>query len=671
MAYDSYTLETITVPAGTLTLTLEVDDSLPALTKPSHTITDISPFIERVDVESNRVELESVTLKCAEDYSTHATGFWFNAVENYPGLPIRLKVVITSSAVDYCLFYGYLIREETYWGEPYVSGTTYVRDVSMKFVSGLSGLKDIDIDDLLDEAVTHGSDIESDTTGEGTPDDTFTFVSLRAIFASAMKLLFGGSYSIESVVVDNPDILFHPDLSYGVTEITYPDDGVNPMDCLVMLRIRGGSPGSYTYSWYGLGDVADSTSFHSLGNAYELIRSVSQAFGYMPRYFYGNVDGSYTATGKDHRLRLVTRGRSSQQVTSPGSIIRSKLYSGGSAVADIKVVSPGDHEQLDSYYREGEFFYLQDQRSVGILTGGMDVDVEIPCVFYVGYGDGIEVEGSYSLFAELHAHCLYTENDSEARRMQDAGYYDYATSAWLKWYPHSDYFITEHATYNDNANYLSMALCKYWINRATISARKYDRLYSSLNTTLVNDGVNIVTNGSFEYAVGGFPSDWTANALGGSTVAWETSDSHTGDYCVSLTGASTMDYAAVERMVSGDSGNTYTLSLWAKAASGTPTIKVLWGANEKASFNLTTSWAEYTAEFTGTAATFRIYTHTSGVEVWVDDVELRLKAGAVIPKVTLLDVIEINDGIAATDYYATEVEQDVMNNQTRVVWTEV
>jgi hypothetical protein len=124
-------------------------------------------------------------------------------------------------------------------------------------------------------------------------------------------------------------------------------------------------------------------------------------------------------------------------------------------------------------------------------------------------------------------------------------------------------------------------------------------------------------------------------------------------------------------MVSGDSGNTYTLSLWAKAASGTPTIKVMWGLNEKASFNLTTSWAEYTAEFTGTAATFRIHTHTGGVEVWVDDVELRLKAGAVIPKVTLLDVIEINDGIAATDYYATEVEQDVMNNQTRVVWTEV
>jgi len=660
MAYDSYTLESITIPAGTLTLTVGFDSSLPALTVPSHNVLNVSPIVERLDVQTNVIDLETLTLECAEDYSTYATGFWFNAIENYPDLDVRLTAVVQSSGVDYCVFSGSMLRTETRWEERYVSGTTFIRSVQMKFASNLVMLKNVSIGDLMTEALTHATEITIDVDAAAGSDD-FKCVTLRELFASAISLAFDQTYSLETIVLDNPDILL------GKTEAaTYPDDGTNPMDGYIILQVDSGG-------WldYGFGSSIDDYSFYKYSNAFELVTDISRSFGYVPKCFYGNVDGSYTSAGTAYRLKLATRGRASQQITMSGSLRRSRMVSGLEHDNVAIYVSTPVESRLD-WRCTG--FSFESGWSMGYNNPvNVSESLNIPFSFYVGVGAGLDADTQYGTYYLLHPYCLYYIYDSGSvlgTHFQDAALYHHVDDSWYS-YTHADYTYSDNATYNDSTNFLALALCVYMYYRFKPSRKSYDRDYDSINTVLASDGVNIISDGGFESLASWEIPVWEAVQLGGSTVQLDDSDPHTGTYALALTGDTTMDYAGVDQIVSGDSGNTYVLTFWAKAASGTPELKTLWGILDKATTAVTTSWAEYTEEFTGFSGTFRIKTHTSGVKILIDDVSLQLKSGSVIPKVGVLDTIEINNGVETVEYYASEVEQDVMNNSTRVVWTEV
>jgi hypothetical protein len=403
VAYDSYTLTTATIPAGTLTLTIGFDSSLPALTIPARTVTNIGKIAERIDVQANVFDLEALTLTCAEDYSTYADGFWFNAIEGYPDLDVQLTAVVTTGSTSFCVFNGVLVRPETQWPELYLTSSTAIREVTLKFVSNLLRLRDVTIDELITESLTHS--ITRECAFGLSSSQTHQLVRLRDMFSSAIHLAFGSTYTADSVLLDEPDILVSGYMGYtgGIPMSAmdlggdYPDVGFNPMEQYVILTVEdiGSLP-------YGLGDPEASLSFYSLyTDALDFISGISKLFQYTPRYYFGDTDGTYSVSGADHRIRLATRGRSSRSMSSDGSVIRSKMISG----IEFENVKNSVHtagEPLLDWYFDG--YGTVNIRKGDVSEQGISLirpEITVPFCFYVGKGDNLDGDAPGGVFASL------------------------------------------------------------------------------------------------------------------------------------------------------------------------------------------------------------------------------------------------------------------------------
>jgi hypothetical protein len=675
VAYDSYTLTTATIPAGTLTLTIGFDSSLPALTIPARTVMDIGKIAERIDVEANVFDLEAVTLTCMEDYSTYADGFWFNAIEAYPDLDVQLTAVVTAGSTSFCVFNGILVRPETQWPELYLTSTTAIREVTLKFVSNLLRLRDVTIEDLITESLTHS--ITRECAMGLSSAESFKLVRLRDIFASAVHLAFGSTYADDSVLLDDPDILVSGYMGYtGSIPMTamdiggvYPDVGFNPMEQYVILEMETAVP--TVFIPWGLGNPDADLSFYSLyESALDLITGISKLFQYTPRYYFGDTDGTYSVANANHRIRLATRGRSSRSMASDGSAIRSKMISG----IEFENVKNSVHtagEPLLDWYFNG--WGTVNVRKGDVSEQGISLirpEIIVPFCFYVGVGDNLDGSQHGGVFASLYQYLLYFPyDDTYALSYTDAGYYKHTTAAWVA-FDHAQFLYGTVGEDNDNVNFLGLAVCEYLKYRFTPNRKKFDRTYSSIQTTSLEDGINIVLNGGFEKPTFPVISDWGDASIGTGSMAADAAEFDTGYYSVALTGVDVDNYGGISQNIIGNSANTYVITLRAKlVGAGSPTLRINWNGTDVATFTPTGAWGTFTGECVGYSGVFAIENLTA-TQINIDNVQLRLKAGSTVPMISILDTTLINNGVEETLYYASEIERDIMQNTTRVVWTE-
>ena len=116
---------------------------------------------------------------------------------------------------------------------------------------------------------------------------------------------------------------------------------------------------------------------------------------------------------------------------------------------------------------------------------------------------------------------------------------------------------------------------------------------------------------------------WTESGAGTSTVNLETVAPYAGTYAARLDIDAGNDIAYVSQGGITTIGRKYKTTVYAKAASGTPSVFIGDTANAGTIHTLTTSYAQYTGYFTTTTATFLVKRSTAtSNSVYVDNITL-------------------------------------------------
>jgi hypothetical protein len=135
-------------------------------------------------------------------------------------------------------------------------------------------------------------------------------------------------------------------------------------------------------------------------------------------------------------------------------------------------------------------------------------------------------------------------------------------------------------------------------------------------------------NGGFETAGGGGAdifANWTETTAGTSTVNDDTIDFHSGAHSCRFDVDASNSSVDVRQTVLTVKKN-YRLTLWAKASDITnaPTLQNASTTSTTTIATLTTSWAQYTQEFTANTTSMRIQrgANCQSISVYIDDIEL-------------------------------------------------
>jgi len=170
-------------------------------------------------------------------------------------------------------------------------------------------------------------------------------------------------------------------------------------------------------------------------------------------------------------------------------------------------------------------------------------------------------------------------------------------------------------------------------NTATIGSRTNSNTYLR-GSVAIGQGTEVGThiinsttrNGGFETAGAGGAdvfANWTESKAGTSTINDETVDVYEGSHACRFDVDASNSNANVYQANIVTVGRRYRISLYAKANSGTPTIKIV-GLTQYASFTLTTSYAKYTADFTADGNTVNIQRNSAASKsIYIDKVDIR------------------------------------------------
>jgi hypothetical protein len=115
-------------------------------------------------------------------------------------------------------------------------------------------------------------------------------------------------------------------------------------------------------------------------------------------------------------------------------------------------------------------------------------------------------------------------------------------------------------------------------------------------------------------------SSWTLIQGGTSTAARNTAEHHEGASCCELAidGASTPAGISQTKAIAG---REYTVTFYAKASAGTPTMSLSDAGGELQEFTLSTSWAQYTKTFTADDTTIKFVSKAcTSASIYLDEV---------------------------------------------------
>jgi len=201
---------------------------------------------------------------------------------------------------------------------------------------------------------------------------------------------------------------------------------------------------------------------------------------------------------------------------------------------------------------------------------------------------------------------------------------NYGTAGWI---PYTDVNDTEwhyyHGTNTSHGSTTATQLYFYAQNYATVSGGNYFEIaavqiepkdhptpFATTNRRSGTVSGEILANGGFEsWSSSSDIANWGEYTEGSSTIARST-DEYVGTYAVSFVIDASDNSVGIFQSGSVISGHRYRVTFWAKTNSGTPTLGVRTAPNSgngvasntiHETHTLTTSYAQYTTEFTAPA----------------------------------------------------------------------
>lgn len=433
---------------------------------------------EAIDTEGGSTEFDNVDVVIAEDYTNHSEGFWHKLINGYPTLDFELMFTVTEGADKTFSFRGKIYRVNVTEPEYYLDDTvgtpsSVVRGVKFSLVSSLKVFENITIAALCTEIYTHFCS-PTDMPEMGT--EVFVGCKYKAVLASMIKLAFGVTYDEDLAIDNSTDI-----------QLLGDDEYVSWLDAFVMS--------GWFYPIHTVGDWDYSYTYYSnFSNAYELLKHLCAQWGVIPRYSYGQTNGTILNDATDkHRLTLNTRGRSSGgTVTMTG-----KLLDPNSQPSATEPTFSSDTARkinslnvVHSYDSSGLWFFDTTGLYQGTPESWRQIDKTIAL-------DPDTFSGSVPLaFAAINLFYLKI-SDGKFYTIKHCRYWKYTTGAYVVC--NDDYSGVTH--YNN----FGKALINYLFYRFPTGRVQYEREYGSIKVnngstnsqrncktlmrTIINDGV--------------------------------------------------------------------------------------------------------------------------------------------------------------------------------------
>ena len=163
------------------------------------------------------------------------------------------------------------------------------------------------------------------------------------------------------------------------------------------------------------------------GTALDIVQAICQSFGLVPRYYFGQADGSYLGDGSDrHRIELLTRGRALNFIVPSGNIISSENhpmspYQTQGVQASFVLGGSGGTSVVP---QADTFFVSWGSRGFGNPPASVHVDVNIVSEF--SCNPCYQWDGSF-LFRGL----IYMITSGDMWSANYAQYYDYISAATI------------------------------------------------------------------------------------------------------------------------------------------------------------------------------------------------------------------------------------------------
>ena len=383
-----YALIDTVVPAGTVSIVMMLDGSLPLYSSVGFKSSPVSvqqslllnmdQHNEKVDVKLGTYEYDALQLEFMEDYTVYSEGLWYKIFHASGTLPIRFLVTMSEGGTQRFVIYGSVdVSTPPDFTEYALTASQNIRSVKFQLISGLDILKNVTSAALITEALTHK------TTQNSIYTEPISFAQLGTgpwwvllidILASAVKLAFNQSFAQTDVQVRNEDMQFG---WHDVWGTGLPDQLTN----FASLYLIANDFYDAHYHLYSYLDSSHSMYWaNSLGTAFDVFQAIVFPFGFVPRYYFGQDDGSYKGDGSDrHHIELLSRGRAGNLV-SPLGVIRDSHYTPTSQydVNNVRATFAGQPTE-SRYISNGAEF-------TGAALAAFQPDIDIQSQFDLGNG---------------------------------------------------------------------------------------------------------------------------------------------------------------------------------------------------------------------------------------------------------------------------------------------
>jgi hypothetical protein len=328
----TYQLLDTTVPAGTISIATTLDLSLPQLfsvgfksapaTTQQNLLINMDQHNERVDAKLGQYEYDALQLEFMEDYTVYPQGLWYKIFRDAPGKVITFLVTMLEGGVARFVAYGNVdLTGPPDFTEHALTASQNIRTIKFQLISGLDILKNVTASSLVTEALTHHVVDDGIADGLGYAMSNMHWVLLLDILASAVHLAFSPqTFAQADCQIRNEDIQLG---LHDVWAEGFPDQAI-PFSHLYMIAATISVIGYVGYSY--LDGSYSGSWINSFGTAFDIVQAICFPFGFVPRYFFGQDDGSYLGDGSDrHHIELISRGRAGNLI-APIGVVRDSHY---------------------------------------------------------------------------------------------------------------------------------------------------------------------------------------------------------------------------------------------------------------------------------------------------------------------------------------------------------
>ena len=337
----TYTLPTFNNQLGTFTVVVE--STVTGLVTPTeNTIEDLRGGNESLEVVPGTYSRDKGSLTVIDTNDA----FWAQVVVG----TCMVRVTLDEGSGATFAFAGDVDQVTTTGDELYNDGTNKRRRLTVILKSPLERLKDVTVVAVIQGIKDSGAEVAPVIA-----DGYYTPVS--AIFACAVDAAFSQAYVASDAYLQS-----------GTSEEDWQwNDGASDLD---FDQIYFQTQDVSDYVGYMLGSTDDYWA-DNYNNAWELIESLCNNFGLIPRY-------DYDVSGSRHRMQLLQRGRCFTDTVSLETPISSSFVFDSYMILSYLSAYLYNNTSLGWYYQAGTFFAAP-------APDWFEPHLTIPCSFVVGY----------------------------------------------------------------------------------------------------------------------------------------------------------------------------------------------------------------------------------------------------------------------------------------------